>query len=109
MEARGGIEPPIEVLQTCALPLGYRASEPGLRSSYRVSSIILSFHSVSMILCFYRQLSLRFIVSVKKIFACCSRSTWNLEMKKSVARDRVCLLRDSIRRFNGVGILDVPN
>jgi hypothetical protein len=28
LEARGGIEPPIQVLQTCALPLGYRASEP---------------------------------------------------------------------------------
>src|SRR6516164_11164598 len=26
LEARGGIEPPIEVLQTSALPLGYRAS-----------------------------------------------------------------------------------
>ena len=25
MEARGGIEPPIKVLQTLALPLGYRA------------------------------------------------------------------------------------
>ena len=25
LEARGGIEPPIEVLQTSALPLGYRA------------------------------------------------------------------------------------
>ena len=27
LEARGGIEPPIEVLQTSALPLGYRAFE----------------------------------------------------------------------------------
>ena len=26
LEARGGIEPPIRVLQTLALPLGYRAS-----------------------------------------------------------------------------------
>jgi hypothetical protein len=26
LEARGGIEPPIKVLQTFALPLGYRAS-----------------------------------------------------------------------------------
>ncbi len=26
MEARGGIEPPIKVLQTYALPLGYRAT-----------------------------------------------------------------------------------
>jgi hypothetical protein len=28
LEARGGIEPPIKVLQTFALPLGDRASEP---------------------------------------------------------------------------------
>ena len=27
MEARGGIEPPMRVLQTLALPLGYRAQE----------------------------------------------------------------------------------
>jgi hypothetical protein len=27
LEARGGIEPPIKVLQTFALPLGYRALE----------------------------------------------------------------------------------
>jgi hypothetical protein len=27
LEARGGIEPPIKVLQTFALPLGYRAVE----------------------------------------------------------------------------------
>src|SRR5260370_24795755 len=27
LEARGGIEPPIMVLQTIALPLGYRAAE----------------------------------------------------------------------------------
>ena len=26
MEARGGIEPPMRVLQTLALPLGYRAT-----------------------------------------------------------------------------------
>ena len=30
MEARGGIEPPIKVLQTFALPLGDRASEANL-------------------------------------------------------------------------------
>jgi hypothetical protein len=29
LEARGGIEPPIKVLQTFALPLGYRATESG--------------------------------------------------------------------------------
>jgi hypothetical protein len=29
MEARGGIEPPIKVLQTFALPLGYRATGSG--------------------------------------------------------------------------------
>ena len=29
MEARGGIEPPIKVLQTFALPLGDRATESG--------------------------------------------------------------------------------
>ncbi len=28
LEARGGIEPPIMVLQTIALPLGDRATEP---------------------------------------------------------------------------------
>jgi hypothetical protein len=27
LEARGGIEPPMKVLQTFALPLGYRATE----------------------------------------------------------------------------------
>jgi hypothetical protein len=27
LEARGGIEPPVKVLQTYALPLGYRATE----------------------------------------------------------------------------------
>ena len=27
MEARGGIEPPMKVLQTFALPLGYRADQ----------------------------------------------------------------------------------
>ena len=30
LEARGGIEPPIKVLQTFALPLGDRASDTGL-------------------------------------------------------------------------------
>src|SRR5262249_44905229 len=30
LEARGGIEPPVKVLQTFALPLGYRASALGL-------------------------------------------------------------------------------
>ena len=30
LEARGGIEPPIKVLQTFALPLGDRASDPNL-------------------------------------------------------------------------------
>jgi hypothetical protein len=30
LEARGGIEPPIKVLQTFALPLGDRASEANL-------------------------------------------------------------------------------
>lgn len=30
MEARGGIEPPMRVLQTLALPLGYRARSDSL-------------------------------------------------------------------------------
>jgi hypothetical protein len=38
LEARGGIEPPIKVLQTFALPLGYRAI---LLAAERVSSSTL--------------------------------------------------------------------
>src|SRR5579862_3366071 len=35
MEARGGIEPPIEVLQTSALPLGDRAAYPPQQAQNR--------------------------------------------------------------------------
>ncbi len=38
MEARGGIEPPIMVLQTIALPLGYRATGGKSYQSLVVSS-----------------------------------------------------------------------
>ena len=37
MEARGGIEPPMWVLQTRALPLGYRAYASARRTTTRHS------------------------------------------------------------------------
>jgi hypothetical protein len=39
MEARGGIEPPIKVLQTLAFPLGYRA-----QLSIRLATNFVSLH-----------------------------------------------------------------
>jgi hypothetical protein len=42
VEARGGIEPPIKVLQTFALPLGDRASEANLFYHFKQESPIAS-------------------------------------------------------------------
>ena len=36
LEARGGIEPPIKVLQTFALPLGDRATESGKNQAHKL-------------------------------------------------------------------------
>ena len=49
LEARGGIEPPIKVLQTFALPLGDRASGTTILSDgyvYRSSGIALPYGRV---------------------------------------------------------------
>ena len=35
MEARGGIEPPMRVLQTLALPLGYRAGKERMQKNHK--------------------------------------------------------------------------
>jgi hypothetical protein len=48
MEVRGGIEPPMKVFETLALPLGYRASEllfpdPSLSQNRSVRAVV--FHS----------------------------------------------------------------
>jgi hypothetical protein len=43
LEARGGIEPPIKVLQTFALPLGDRATESG---GNQFASFVLAIHSL---------------------------------------------------------------
>ena len=44
LEARGGIEPPIKVLQTFALPLGDRASEANLFYHFTVGQPLLAVH-----------------------------------------------------------------
>ena len=46
LEARGGIEPPIMVLQTIALPLGDRATDEELRGEDRREVFALSSCSV---------------------------------------------------------------
>ena len=46
LEARGGIEPPIKVLQTFALPLGDRASGAGCRGGDEPAKFKVQPHSI---------------------------------------------------------------
>ena len=46
LEARGGIEPPIKVLQTFALPLGDRASGAGCRRGDEPAEFMRQLHSI---------------------------------------------------------------
>jgi hypothetical protein len=87
MEARGGIEPPIKVLQTFALPLGYRASEPGLRSSYRMCKDNSFVHAcVNDFKLIYDATSVRVLSCLlRKMLAGREKSIWNLEMEKNGA------------------------